>query len=321
MDGKLEGVGSQATLIGQSLNCGSSVSAFLHGSTMLSGTPGFLEQVEVDTAHFMGNFPESCVLEGKAEDDDGWTEILTRTKLGPHRQHYFQLENTSARFTHVKLTIFPDGGVKRVRVLGRRESAGINLPSTWGVSPAVDVRSDSEVPWTGGSMRIPILPLTPEAFASFGKVIQAYEHNATPKGVRITSANAGTAAKFHKLAVLDARYPASAPKATTGLSVYRCSPVEMDKALTLTVLERHSFTTQAFIPMTNNPSTYLVVVALNGEDDQPNLRTARGFHATSSQGIMYNLGVWRTFIHFDKFRPHVLTATTADQPMTILSQV
>jgi allantoicase len=57
--------------------------------------------------------------------------ILPRTKLGPHRRHFFQLENAGGiRYTHVMLTIYPDGGVKRVRVIG-----------TWGTGTSSESRA------------------------------------------------------------------------------------------------------------------------------------------------------------------------------------
>ena len=109
------------------------------------GAPGYLEQVEIDTAHFKGNFPESCELEAIHSENDldvqtqggenlQWTVILPRTKLGPHRQHYFQLENVeNTVFTHVKMTIYPDGGVKRIRVIGLKADA-IVAPSSAAVA-------------------------------------------------------------------------------------------------------------------------------------------------------------------------------------------
>ncbi len=96
------------------------------------GTPGYLEQVEIDTKHFLGNFPESCQIHAictspdfdwsiATPDDSLWTLILPRTKLGPDRQHYFEFENVENRvYTHVKVTIYPDGGLKRVRIIGRK---------------------------------------------------------------------------------------------------------------------------------------------------------------------------------------------------------
>jgi allantoicase len=47
--------------------------------------------------------------------------ILPRTKLGPHRRHFFQLQNVDhIKYTHVMLTIYPDGGIKRIRAIGTR---------------------------------------------------------------------------------------------------------------------------------------------------------------------------------------------------------
>jgi len=148
-----------------------------------------------------------------------------------------------------------------------------------------------------------VLPLSPEAFAPYGQVIEAYgDHAAAPKGTKITPANAGTASKFHKLSSLVSSYEKQTG-ATTGISVYRCNPLkEVDAAgtTTLTVLERHSFTNQVFIPMgrgigegLSDPSDrYMVVVAHNGEDDRPDLKTLRAFLATTAQGIVYNQGIW-----------------------------
>ncbi|KAJ4483233.1 allantoicase [Lentinula aciculospora] len=281
--------------------------------------PGFLEQVELDTAHFKGNFPESCEIHAlssvsnvnwtvEGSENEDWTLILPRTKLGPHRQHYFQLENMEEiSFTHIKLTIYPDGGLKRVRILGRRAdvgTSGASIVQVASVLPELDFIPTSSSIKTVSKLTIPVLPLTPEAFAQFGQVVQAYgDHTAAPKGTKITPANAGTADKFHKLSLLVSTYPHSAG-ATTGLSVYRCQPFkgidEIDGTIELTVLERHSYTNQAFIPMGCGPGEgltdpgrrYLVVVAKNGEDDRPNLKTLRGFLASTAQGIVYDAGTW-----------------------------
>ena len=153
------------------------------------------------------------------------------------------------------------------------------------------------------------LPLTPEAFATFGQVVQGYgDVNAVPRGVRVTSANQGSAYKFHKISLLESSYPADV-KATTGLSVYRCQPIDAKPGghWDIKVLERHLHTNQAFIPMgpgfasegdeglKETARDYLVVVAQNGKDDKPDLETIRAFIATSAQGIVYNAGIWRKF--------------------------
>jgi allantoicase len=95
--------------------------------------PGTVERIEVDTNHFKGNFPESCSLEGchadgaslaaLTADDAAWEEILPRTRLGPHRRHFFLTKKKSAGpFTHVRFRIYPDGGVTRLRLHGRPEA-------------------------------------------------------------------------------------------------------------------------------------------------------------------------------------------------------
>ena len=90
--------------------------------------PGTIERVEVDTNHFKGNYPESCALfvchaPGATSDalatSEAWTEILARTKLQPHTRHFYEHEvQHHAPATHVKMCIFPDGGVSRLRLWG-----------------------------------------------------------------------------------------------------------------------------------------------------------------------------------------------------------
>ena len=100
------------------------------------GLPGTLRGVIVDTAHFRGNYPESCSLEvadathlsgstpgsGMAELVEAtgiWRETLPRTRLQPHTRHFFEAELLPAGpATHARFRIFPDGGVGRLRLLG-----------------------------------------------------------------------------------------------------------------------------------------------------------------------------------------------------------
>jgi allantoicase len=98
------------------------------------------------------------------------------------------------------------------------------------------------------------VPLTADAYKPYGQVIQAYKSDSIPCGLKVTPANGGTAQKFHKLSLLKSSYPSEA-SATAGISVYRCQPLQDIKegSTTLTVLERHSYTSQAFIPMGSDP--------------------------------------------------------------------
>lgn len=94
------------------------------------GRRGRLERAEVDTSHFKGNAPGSCVLEGcdvarsmrdepTAESLSDWREILPQTALLPHTRHQFDELAAEGPFTHVRLSIYPDGGVARLRLFGR----------------------------------------------------------------------------------------------------------------------------------------------------------------------------------------------------------
>jgi allantoicase len=86
------------------------------------GARGVISKIEIDTNHFKGNYPESASVEGcsvQPFDDAQWTEILPRSKLGPHRRHLFTKELKKAGpVSHVRLNIYPDGGVSRFRVHG-----------------------------------------------------------------------------------------------------------------------------------------------------------------------------------------------------------
>jgi allantoicase len=90
---------------------------------------GNIQRVLVDTCHFKGNYPDTCSLEGVdlnsggeinfASPDLKWIEILPKQKLKADYEHYFEKEIVSAGpFTHVRLNIFPDGGISRMRLFG-----------------------------------------------------------------------------------------------------------------------------------------------------------------------------------------------------------
>ena len=94
------------------------------------GARGMPRVVEVDTKHFKGNFPERCALEGvdaagaRPSDlvlSDAWRPLLLETRLQADARHFYATE-LSQKFpvTHVRLRIFPDGGVSRLRIWGER---------------------------------------------------------------------------------------------------------------------------------------------------------------------------------------------------------
>ena len=92
------------------------------------GSPGVVERVEVDTAHFKGNYPDRVSVEAAlfenhdaaSPDSERWQTLLPESKLAMDQQHYFESELTDlGPVSHVRLSIYPDGGVSRLRVFGR----------------------------------------------------------------------------------------------------------------------------------------------------------------------------------------------------------
>ncbi len=92
------------------------------------GLPGQIKGVVVDTAFFRGNYPshcsiEGCFAEGHPELDDlvgertQWTEILPLSELKGDTQNKFPIISDE-RLSHLRLKIYPDGGVARLRVHG-----------------------------------------------------------------------------------------------------------------------------------------------------------------------------------------------------------
>jgi allantoicase len=99
------------------------------------GHGGTVSDIEVDTAHFKGNFPDSCSIQGAFVDGGSdeqmaaqslyWPELLPSQKLGMDQIHHFSNEvQELGPITHVRLNIFPDGGVSRLRIKGRIMSQG-----------------------------------------------------------------------------------------------------------------------------------------------------------------------------------------------------
>jgi allantoicase len=83
------------------------------------GAAGIVTKVEIDTNHYKGNYPDSASLEGR-DASGSWIPLLPQTKLRAHHRHFFSRELSYAGpISHVRLNIFPDGGISRLRVYGR----------------------------------------------------------------------------------------------------------------------------------------------------------------------------------------------------------
>ena len=91
------------------------------------GRPGTIQKIEVDTNHFKGNYPDTCSIEGCSVPGASteelaaaeWKEILPMTKLEAHTRHFFEKELSRIdACSHLRLNIYPDGGVSRLRAWG-----------------------------------------------------------------------------------------------------------------------------------------------------------------------------------------------------------
>ena len=98
------------------------------------GKPGKIFNVDIDTAHFSGNQPTHASLQAcysnkkKPNNKSRWITILNKKKLDPNKNHNFNIKNKSI-FTHIKLNIYPDGGVARLRIFGEIEMKNVNFGS------------------------------------------------------------------------------------------------------------------------------------------------------------------------------------------------
>ena len=89
------------------------------------GKPGKIFDIDIDTTHFNGNQPthaslEGCLSKKKPNKKTKWISLLGKKKLGPNRNHSFKSKNKSV-FNYIRLNIFPDGGVARLRLYGKIE--------------------------------------------------------------------------------------------------------------------------------------------------------------------------------------------------------
>lgn len=104
---------------------------------IFGGEDGGISRIIIDTKHFRGNYPESVRLEGCYIDEadllgedstryerSSWFELIPRSRLGPDQEHVFdrefqQILNDRKDVTHIRVSIFPDGGLSRVRIYGK----------------------------------------------------------------------------------------------------------------------------------------------------------------------------------------------------------
>jgi len=104
------------------------------------GTEGVVRRIELDTAYFKGNFPDTASVEA-SRDGEEYVELLPRTKLLAHTRHMFRDELRDAGpVNYLRLNVFPDGGVSRMRVHATATEQGIASA----VARRLNTRTDDE---------------------------------------------------------------------------------------------------------------------------------------------------------------------------------
>ncbi|KJY81900.1 ureidoglycolate hydrolase [Vibrio galatheae] len=126
-----------------------------------------------------------------------------------------------------------------------------------------------------GTRRLTIEPLTKQAFAEFGDVIEVDNSD-------YFMINNGSTRRYHKLATTDVQDQGG----EAIISIFQATPLSYP--LTINMLERHPLGSQAFVPLLGQP--YLIVVAPKG--DAPSLSSCRAFWSNGRQGVNYHKGVW-----------------------------
>lgn len=186
------------------------------------GHPATVRQIEIDTLHFKGNFPARCAVRGTfapgaseeylTERFDNWKSLLCNVPLGADRNHTCEKEiKEIGDITHVRLDIYPDGGVGRLRVFGTKSSAFSRA-----LKPEL---------------------LTADKFRPYGDVIET-------DSVAFREINHGYADRYEDLASLDVT-----DGGCPALSVFKARPLPMP--ICISKMERHPNSSQAFIPRGN----------------------------------------------------------------------
>ncbi|KAF9354594.1 Allantoicase [Mortierella sp. NVP85] len=108
-------------------------------ATIKLGQAGHVTDIEVDTAHYMGNPPKAVTIEGYEEGSDVPVVLLKEAPMTPHRQHFFKVDSglTQKRLAKVKVIMIPDGGIKRIRLWGAAQ-----LPAVVPQGSLVGVRQE-----------------------------------------------------------------------------------------------------------------------------------------------------------------------------------
>ena len=90
-----------------------------------------IDKIEISTHHFKGNYPNHCSLQAAylspksskqvVNSSKKWKYLLKNTKLSANKTHIFKNSLMKKdKINHIKINIFPDGGISRFRIFGKK---------------------------------------------------------------------------------------------------------------------------------------------------------------------------------------------------------
>ncbi len=139
--------------------------------TVALAAPGLVRRIEVDTSYFVGNAAGWARLSGvnaatgDVDDPSTWQELVPKTRLQPDTRHFFRVR-PEAPVTHVRLDVYPDGGLARLRINGEVDEAALRaavvrwldlLPESHAVTvltSGAGCRPRRPRPWSGSARSV-----------------------------------------------------------------------------------------------------------------------------------------------------------------------
>lgn len=138
--------------------------------------PGTIAGFDIDTSHFTGNYAPAISIEATRSDSDAqadldaavWTEILPATPLGGNSHHLLQIASDGI-WTHLRLHIYPDGGVARLRVYGHPHGAFDNVKAGEQVDLVALENGGQPIAWNDAHFGHPSNLILPGRGANMGE--------------------------------------------------------------------------------------------------------------------------------------------------------
>jgi allantoicase len=152
------------------------------------GAVGAISRLEIDTNHFIGNFPDTCSVEAclapgangeeLSKDESRWRPLLARTRLQAHTRHRFEAElEDLGKVSHLRLRVFPDGGVSRLRAFGELDLEGRKLLGVRRLDTLPPDRAEAELRACNASPRWVADMLKARPFGSAARVIEVAQRS------------------------------------------------------------------------------------------------------------------------------------------------